>query len=55
MDSRLAVLLATLAKLEQKVEISREIMGQNMNFSPAWLLSILQRPGSTSSNFITIK
>ena len=48
MDSKLAVLLTQVAKWEQKIEIAREILGQNMNFSPAWILTLLQKPGDVS-------
>lgn len=48
--ARLAVYLSEVGRHEMRIEIAREIMAQNMNFSPAWLLALLHKNSPDSEN-----
>lgn len=45
--SSLAIYFKDIVHFERKLEICREILAQNMNFSPTWLIILMTAESET--------
>lgn len=45
-SSKLVTYLTEVGRYEQRIEIAREILARNMNFSPSWLLALVADKGA---------